>query len=161
MSPRLTISAAILLAFLSSTALAEPVAGATTKPAKSQAELDTWFAKTMSNATLEGSFNVKGSDAAPKADKYKLGEVARKDGDQWVINATMQFAGREISVPIQLPVKWAGDTPVITVDNVGIPGHGSYNARVMIFGDEYVGIWSNTAGTHGGQMWGRVTHEKP
>jgi hypothetical protein len=134
--------------------------GPATRPAKTQAELEKWFTDTMSNATLAGSFSVKGSDAAPKPDKYKLGDVTHKEGDQWIITASMTFAGREINVPIELPVKWAGDTPVITVDNVGIPGHGTYNARVLIFGDEYVGVWSNTAGTHGGEMWGKITHEK-
>jgi hypothetical protein len=161
---RRTLTLVVMLVTFS--ASAQPAAqkvvtpGATTKPAKTQAELDKWFADTMSNATLAGSFSVKGSDAAPRPDKYKLGEVTHKEADQWIITASMNFAGQEIAVPIQLPVKWAGDTPVITVDNVGIPGHGTYNARVMIFGDEYVGVWSNTAGTHGGEMWGKITHEK-
>jgi hypothetical protein len=43
-------------------------------------------------------------------------------------------------------VKWAGDTPVIIVDNIGFPGTAKYSARVMIFGDTYSGTWS--AGDH-------------
>ncbi len=164
MKNRFWICAVVLLATTNLMPAAEPTApkpaaGATTKPAKTQAELDTWFAATMSHATLNGSYNVKHSDKPPKADKYTLGDV-KKTGDDWIFSATIQFGGRDISVPIQLPVKWAGDTAVITVDNLGIPGLGTYTARVMIFGDEYVGIWGSSDGSHGGQMWGRIEHDK-
>jgi hypothetical protein len=53
-----------------------------------------------------------------------------------------------------VPVKWAGDTPVISVTNFKVPTMGTYTARVMIYADHYAGTWD--AGDHGGHMWGRV-----
>ena len=53
-----------------------------------------------------------------------------------------------------IPVKWAGDTAVITVTNMGIPGMGTYSARVMIYDGQYAGMWTGT--NHGGQMWGKI-----
>src|SRR5690349_20247538 len=138
----------LTLIIVASITLAQPasqkpvIPGPATKPAKSQADLEKWFGQTMSHATMAGSFNLKGSDKAPKDDKYTLGEVTKAQGEDWIFTSTIQFGGRNIAIPIQLPVKWAGDTPVITVENVGIPGLGTYNARVMIYGDEYVGVWS-------------------
>jgi hypothetical protein len=55
-------------------------------------------------------------------------------------------------------VKWAGDTPVISVTDVGVPGLGTYTARVVVYGDQYAGIWSTSDGSHGGQMWGKLEH---
>lgn len=112
----------------------------------------------MSGATLAGSYSVNGSRKPPAEDKYTLGSVTKADGENWIFTATIQYAGHNLSLPIELPVKWAGDTPVITVDNVGVPGLGTYTARVMIVGDEYVGVWGASDGSHGGKMWGHVEH---
>ena len=35
------------------------------------------------------------------------------------------------------------------------PGH---TARVLVYGDQYVGIWGSADGSHGGQMWGKIEH---
>jgi len=55
-------------------------------------------------------------------------------------------------------VKWAGDTPVITLDNVGIPGGNTYSARVLIYNKTYAGTWSG--GEHAGLLNGIITNEK-
>ena len=55
---------------------------------------------------------------------------------------------------IKVPVKWAGDTPVICVTNKAIPGFGTFNARVLFYDNQYVGTWSSAK--HGGQMWGKI-----
>ena len=143
--------AALLFAGL---AAAQP----TTQPSPSQAELDKKFAQTISNAVLSGSFTMGNSDKPPAEDKYTLGSVTKKEGDTWIFVSTIQYAGHNISVPLEIPVKWAGDTAVISVTDVGVPGLGKYTARVMIFGDQYAGIWSSADRSHGGQMWGKITH---
>jgi hypothetical protein len=51
-------------------------------------------------------------------------------------------------------VKWAGDTAVITLDKVTIPGLGTYSARVLVFEGTYSGTWS--AGDHGGMLHGII-----
>ena len=143
-------------------------AGADTSPVvpaggATQADLEKGFAKTMSNATLAGSYSLSGSKKGPAEDHYTLGSVTRKEGtrDTWTIVANIQFGGRNIAIPLELPVKWAGDTAVITVDNVGVPGLGKYTARVMIHGDQYAGTWGSSDGSHGGQMWGKIQHTAP
>jgi len=55
-------------------------------------------------------------------------------------------------------VKWAGDTPVIVLDKVGIPGAASYSARVLIYEKTYAGTWSG--GDHGGLLNGVITNRK-
>lgn len=57
-------------------------------------------------------------------------------------------------MPLALPIKWAGDTPVITVTKVAFPGLGTYSARVLFSEDSYAGTWSGS--THGGEMWGKI-----
>jgi hypothetical protein len=139
-------------------AFAQPKPPAATQP--SQAELEKKFQQTMSGATLDGSYTGRNSDRPPGHDKYTLGSVTRKEGtaDTWIFVATIQYGGHNVSLPLEIPVKWAGDTPVISVTNFGVPGLGTYTARVMIYGDEYAGIWAASDGSHGGQMWGKIEH---
>ena len=129
-----------------------------TKPAPSQAELEKAFEKTMTDAVLTGSFSLGKADKPPARDQYTLGSVTKKEGDVWIFVATIQYGTHNISVPLEIPVKWAGDTAVISVTDVGIPGLGKYTARVMIFGNQYAGIWGSSDGSHGGQMWGKIEH---
>ena len=145
---------AMTLLLFTGAAVAQP------KPATqpSQAELAQKFAQTMSQSVMAGSFTMNGSDKPPAHDKYTLGSVTKKDGDTWIIVATIQYGAHSVSLPLEIPVKWAGDTPVISVTNLGFPGLGSYTARVMVFGDQYVGIWGSADGSHGGQMWGKIEH---
>jgi len=53
---------------------------------------------------------------------------------------------------------WAGDTPVITLDNMTVPGFGAFTARVMIFEGRYTGIWDGAG--HGGVMVGTITKQQ-
>jgi hypothetical protein len=56
-------------------------------------------------------------------------------------------------------VKWAGDTPVVTVTDVLVPGIGTFTARVLFYKDQYAGTWRGD--DHGGQMYGRIVkHEE-
>ena len=47
----------------------------------------------------------------------------------WV--SRVQFGGKDVTIPMIIPVKWAGDTPVISVTDLGFPGLGNYTARVI------------------------------
>jgi alpha-D-ribose 1-methylphosphonate 5-triphosphate diphosphatase len=46
------------------------------------------------------------------------------------------------------------DTPVITLDNVSLPGLGTYTARVQVYDKTYAGTWS--AGDHAGMLHGII-----
>ena len=151
----------IPLLLICSPLLAQPTTAPATRPAtapvKTQAELEADFAKMLSNATLEGSFNstAAGRDMTRlSSDKYTLGTVRKLAGKVWLIQARIQYAGKDVAVPLPLPVEWAGDTPVIVVDNFAIPRMGTFNARVMFFQDHYAGYWAH--GERGGHLFGII-----
>ena len=52
-------------------------------------------------------------------------------------------------------VKWAGDTPVMSLDKVGIPGLGTFSARVVLHEGRYAGTWIHD--DVGGHMFGAIT----
>lgn len=127
------------------------------KPAEpSQEELEKQFSEKMTGATLVGQFTVSNmNDGKPLAqDRYVLGKVHKLPSGFWSFEAHIQYGDKSVKLPLALPVKWAGDTPVITVTNVAFPGLGTYSARVLFYGDSYAGTWSGK--DHGGEMWGRI-----
>lgn len=127
----------------------------TSQPAKTQAELETELTSLLSGATLEGSFNSDGSDPTRlSTDKYTLGTVRKLAGKTWLIQAKIGYRGSDLMIPLPLPIEWAGDTPVIVVDNLTIPGMGTFNARVMFFDGHYSGYWKH--GDRGGNMFGII-----
>jgi hypothetical protein len=136
-------------------------------PVKRQAELEAALAKMLSGATLEGSFTSTGEGRDPtklSREKYTLGEVKKLQGKFWQIPARIQYGDHDVTIPLALPIEWAGDMPVIVVDNVGLPGFGAVSARVMFFADHYAGYWKH--GEHGGHLFGTIsraegTAEKP
>jgi hypothetical protein len=116
--------------------------------------LEKQFGQKLSHCRLVGFFSIVGQEGPPKHDEYTLGAVTKGEGDKWIFNSSLQFGTKVINVPLEIPVLWAGDTPVISVTDFTIPGMGTYTARVMFYGDEYAGTWNSPK--HGGYMWGRV-----
>ena len=134
---------------------------AATKPTPSQDELEAKFKAMLTKATLSGRWApIKdGALGAEKEDKYTIVSVGKVNGDSWVVNAKMKYGGNEFVAPIPVKVKWAGDTPVLIVDNLQIPGeHNAYSARVLFYEHTYAGTWSG--GDHGGLLSGLITNEK-
>lgn len=120
-------------------------------------DLEKKFEKTMSGATMVGRFTVEGQDGdkPPAEERYVISKVTKIGEDRWMFVARIGEA--KFPVPLPLPVKWAGDTPVISVTKVTVPGMGTYSARVLIYDDHYAGTWD--AGDHGGHLWGRIERE--
>jgi hypothetical protein len=136
-------------------------AEASKTPGPSQEELEAKFKTTMTNAVMNGRWCMvkEGQLQAEQEDKYTIVGVNKLFGDNWIVRARIQYAKHDITAPIPVKVKWAGDTPVITVDGFGLPGGGAaYSARVLIYGDAYAGTWS--AGDHGGLMSGLIVRGK-
>jgi hypothetical protein len=142
----------------------KPASAPVSKPVEMDspgAELEAAFTKMLSGATLEGSFTSTGQGANPEKlsrEKYTLGEVKKLQGNMWLIPARIQYGEHDVTIPLMLPVRWAGDTPVIVVDEVGLPGFGTVSARVMFFADHYAGYWKH--GKSGGHLFGVITREK-
>jgi hypothetical protein len=124
-------------------------------------ELEKKFRATLTNATLNGRWcMVKDGAMQPdKEEKYTISGVTRLWGENWLIHSRIQYGDHDLTLPVPVKVKWAGDTAVITVDNFGIPGGASYSARVMIYDGTYAGTWSG--GKVGGLLHGLITQEKP
>ena len=68
----------------------------------------------------------------PRPETYEIVSADHERDDFWIVRARIQFAENDIKLPVRVRVVWAEDTPVITVDEVSIPGIGVYTARVMI-----------------------------
>jgi hypothetical protein len=58
------------------------------------------------------------------------------------------------TIPIVLPMRWNGDTPMIMMTDTSIPGVGTFTARVFFYGDRYAGTWQH--GEVGGHLSGRI-----
>jgi hypothetical protein len=138
-----------------------PLDGASAEEKKNpQEELEAKFKKTLTNATLSGHWSMvrDGKVSDPKEEKYTITGANKVFGERWLITARVQYLKNDYTAPFLVRVKWAGDTPVITVDDVGVPGGAKYSARVMIYDGTYAGRWSG--GEHGGLMSGVIINTK-
>jgi hypothetical protein len=128
--------------------------------AKKQAELEAKFAALLSNSVMKGGFTL--GELKPgeplKEDKYTLGDVKKLENGKWLFSTRIQYGENDVTVPLALDVLWAGDTPVITVQEMPVPGLGTFSARVVVDvpGKKYAGTWDG--GDHGGHLFGVVEH---
>lgn len=153
--------AALALLFPATAMLAQEAPVAATpleKDAAEQAERVAALEKSLSGAVLVGHFTITGRDGEPREERYELGEVKYLQGDMWLISARIKYGENDVTIPLTLPIRWAGDTPIITVDEMAFPGLGSYTARVMIYRDTYAGFWSGK--DHGGHLFGVLERPK-
>jgi hypothetical protein len=151
------LAVSVSIAFFSSPIAAEQKLTEQANSSDRQATLEAALSKMLSGATLEGSFTSTGAGGDPtklSRDKYTLGQVRKVSGDVWQIPARIQYGEKDITLPIVLPIRWAGDTPVVTVDDLPMPGFGTVSARVMFFEGHYAGYWKH--GEHGGNMFGVI-----
>ncbi len=134
-----------------------PVQAAQAAP-QDREELEDRFSELLSGARLVGSFTDDANpDAPPQRDSYTIASAEKIAGDRWQFQAKIEYGQTSLVVPLALDVKWAGSTPVITLDEMAIPGLGTFTARVLFHGRSYAGIWQGPG--HGGQMFGRVLRE--
>jgi hypothetical protein len=141
------------------TVFAYAVAGAadTTSHQDRQA-LEKEFAHTLTGATLVGHFSVDGRPEIGKAgsDRYEIESAQKLEGHRWLITARIKYGKHDTKVPITLDVLWAGDTPMITLTDLTVPGLGTFTSRVLFYGNRYAGTWQH--GKFGGEMWGTIEH---
>jgi len=118
--------------------------------------LEEKFKSTLDSSVLNGRWCTiqKGKLTEEYQDKYTIQGATKSGNDVWLIYARIQYGGKDLTVPVPVQLKWAGDTPVITLDKVSVPGLGTYSARVLIYDNTYAGTWS--AGDHGGMLHGII-----
>jgi len=125
------------------------------KVVTTQDELDRKFEAMMKGVTLVGRSSRLSNDKIAGEEKYVIESVSKVGGDTWLFRTRLQCCGQEnIPVPLPVTIKWAGDTPVITLTDLPIPGMGTYTARVLLYRDQYAGTWSGEKG--GGQIFGKI-----
>ena len=111
----------------------------------------------MHNVSLVGTFTIVGGESrAPSPDRYQIANVEKVGDDLWRFNATMDCCGMRGAppIPIVVPMRWVGDTPVIMMTDTSIPGLGTFSARLLFHGDRYAGTWQH--GQFGGHMSGLI-----
>lgn len=133
-----------------------PMQAAEENPNDAEAKRNMAFEALLTNSKLVGQFTVLGKgDGAGRKEEYTIESVKKvPNGDFWLFKARIKYGGTDVTIPMPLEVKWAGETPVITLTETTIPGLGTFSARVVIHGGQYAGIWKH--GEFGGQMFGEV-----
>jgi hypothetical protein len=128
--------------------------GSAVSPA-SLTDVERQFTERMRDVTMIGSFTVAGrEDRAPRTDRYDISSVEKVGENLWRFNASMQCCGVHATIPVVVPMRWNGDTPMIMMTDTSLPGLGTFTARVFFYGDRYAGTWQH--GAVGGAMSGRI-----
>ena len=139
--PRATI---FLLPLLVSTLLAQA-------PALNALEKE--FQESLTGVTLEGQSTHDGKPGVAD-DHYNIEKIEKTSGDNWTFYVRVNLQGKEMTLPLPIEIKWAGDTPVITLTDKSLPGMGTYTARVVVYRGNYAGTWSGRNG--GGKIFGKI-----
>lgn len=119
------------------------------------------FSELMQNCTLVGAFTVDGQNTEPpKPERYEIESAVPAADDLWVFTVRIKYGKLDTKLPVTVPLKWAGDTPMVTLTNASIPGLGDgFSARVLFYEDRYAGTWQH--GPVGGHMFGKIERAKP
>ncbi len=113
------------------------------------------FMERMRDVSLVGSFTVAGrEDRTPRPDRYDISSVEKVGDDLWRFNAKMDCCGVSGAIPVVVPMRWSGDTPMIMMTDTALPGLGTFTVRLFFSNDRYAGTWQH--GERGGHMSGRI-----
>jgi len=128
-------------------------------PVTTQEALDRKFEDMMKGVTLVGRSSRLNSDKIGGEERYVIDGVSKLTGETWLLRTRLQCCGsKDLPAPLPVTIKWAGDTPVITLTDLSIPGMGTYTARVVLYRDQYAGTWSGKKG--GGQVFGKIVRNQ-
>lgn len=132
----------------------------TTKPKKIEIvlnEREQKFKKLMTGAKLTGLFTIEGKPMKDQVeDTYEIRKVekAKAEGETWFITSRVKYGKNDYEMPFPIDVKWAGDTPVLTLEKLTVPGLGVFSCRVVLHGTKYAGTWQHD--NVGGHMFGNI-----
>ena len=123
--------------------------------AESQSELHAKLSSYLSGTRWTGKFTLDGKDKTI-TEYYEILSAEKSEfGDQWNLVARIKYNDHDMTLPLPpIEIKFAGRTPVITLDKVAIPGFGTFDARVVIRSGKYAGTWSHDS--VGGHMFGTI-----
>jgi len=113
------------------------------------------FAKQLSNVKLVGRFTIVGKEGPLAKEEYTILKVDKLPlGDKWLFHCRIKYGQHDLTLPLPLDVKWADDTPIITLTDLAIPPLGTFSSRVVIHDDKYAGTWRHD--NVGGHLFGTI-----
>lgn len=137
---------------------------ATSRPASAKpdrAALERELSERLRGAVLFGTWSMidakTGLLSQPQPDTYTITSFEKADGEFWIVTARIQYNQIDATVPLRIPIIWAGEVPMIAIDDLPIPGVGTYSARVLLHGNLYSGTWHGTG--YGGVLSGQIMKE--
>ncbi len=160
MLPRFVLSVALFS--LSALILVPMELSAQTPSEKSSTSSDLHhrLAEYLANTKFVGQFTIEGKDAPPKTEEYWISKCEKLETENmYRLTARIRYGETDREVPLELKIVFAGNTPVITLDEFWIPGMGTFDARVVIRKDRYAGTWQH--GEHGGHLFGKIVPIPP
>ena len=112
--------------------------------------------KFLVGSKWNGTFTMRSTEDKLHTEEYEITSAEKApSGDQWVLMAKIKYMKKDVKVPVPLSIKWIDRTPVIVLDQVTIPGMGTFDARVIIRKGMYAGTWAH--GKVGGHLFGNIT----
>ena len=114
------------------------------------------LAEYLTGVKMTGNFTVTGREkqTLTPEEYFIVSAEKQADGDWWKLTARIKYGKHDVTVPMAMEIKWAGETPVITVDQMIVPGMGTFDARVLIRKGSYAGTWAHDE--VGGQLFGSI-----
>lgn len=115
------------------------------------------FSESLANVMLTGRFTTDGKNSNPEPERYGIISATKVRDNNWLILARISYGRRGVrppAIPIPVKIDWAGDTPVLSLTDLTIPGFGTFTSRVMFYGDRYAGTWQH--GEKGGHLFGTI-----
>lgn len=128
---------------------------ATSEPSSRETRLADYLNETQ----FIGKFTVDGNDQTPKTETYEIKSCEKlPTPDLYRFKARIKYGSVDQEVPLDLKILWSGNTPVITIESLWIPGMGTFDAHVMIKAGKkagrYAGTWQH--GDKGGHLFGKI-----
>lgn len=139
-----------------------PPQGASEKSAADgPAERQRAFHSALAGTKLVGRFTTVGKPLGNQSDEeYTIHNVTKLPaGDYWLFQTRIRYGHKDVTVPLPLEVKWAENTPVITLTELTIPGIGTFSARVVVHDGLYAGTWRH--GDVAGHLFGQIQKLEP
>lgn len=121
----------------------------------------TEFEQYLSNSVLTGVFTIDGKALdKQEPESYEIKSAKKLEGYDalWEITARIKYGNKDVELPVEINIEWAGKTPVMVMDSMTIPGLGTFSARVVFHDGKYAGTWKHDA--VGGHMFGRVSKKE-
>jgi hypothetical protein len=114
------------------------------------------FRQMLNGTRLVGKFTILGKENRPLAEEqYTIQSVTKMpQGDYWMFQARIRYGKVDVTLPLPLEVKWAGDTPVITLTRLTLPQLGTFSSRVVLYNGKYAGTWTHDEVT--GHLFGVI-----